>query len=66
MSALYHQTKTLISFWCRRELNPRTLIQPLETLPVELTETQKQKKQKKEKKKFIHMNHCRSLRAFIF
>ena len=39
MIALYHQTKTQISFWCRRGLNPRSLIQPLETLPVELTRT---------------------------
>ena len=39
MIALYHQTKTPISFWCRWGLNPRSLIQPLETLPVELTET---------------------------
>ena len=37
MIALYHQTKTPISFWCRRELNSRSLIQPLEILPVELT-----------------------------
>ena len=39
MIALYHQTKTPISFWCRRGLNSRSLIQPSETLPVELTET---------------------------
>ena len=26
-------------FWCRRGLNPRSLIQPLKTLPVELTGT---------------------------
>ena len=39
MIAHYHQTKTPISFWCRRELNPRSLIQPSETLPVELTGT---------------------------
>ena len=37
--ALYHQTKTPISFWCRQGLNPRSLIQPSETLPVELTGT---------------------------
>ena len=35
----YHQAKIPISFWCRRELNSRSLIQPSETLPVELTET---------------------------
>ena len=35
----YHQTKTTIGFWYRRGLNPRSLIQPLETLPVELTRT---------------------------
>ena len=39
MIALYNQTKTPISFWYRWGLNPRSLIQPLETLPVELTET---------------------------
>ena len=37
----YHQTKTPISFWCRRGLNPRSLIQLSETLPVELTGTHK-------------------------
>ena len=37
--ALYYQTKTPISFWCRRRWNPRYLIQPSETLPVELIET---------------------------
>ena len=35
----YYQTKTLISFWCRRRLNLRSLIQPLETLLVELAAT---------------------------
>ena len=39
MIALYHQIKTPISFWCRRGLNPRSLIQPSETLLVELTGT---------------------------
>ncbi|KAL0007290.1 hypothetical protein SO802_008792 [Lithocarpus litseifolius] len=34
--ALYHQTKTPIGFWCRRGLNPKSLIQPSETLPVVL------------------------------
>ena len=37
--ALYNQIKTPISFWCRRGLNPRSLIQLLKVLPVELTET---------------------------
>ena len=37
MIAFYHQTKTPISFWCKQGLNPRSLIQPSETLPVELT-----------------------------
>ena len=37
--ALYYQIKILISFWCRRELNSRSLIQLLETLSVELTGT---------------------------
>ena len=39
MIALYHQTKTPISFWCRQGLNPRSLIKPLETLSVKLTRT---------------------------
>ena len=37
--ALYHQTNTPISFWCKRGLNPRYLIQQSETLPIELTRT---------------------------
>ena len=41
MITLYHQTKIPISFWCRRGLNPRSLIQPSETLLVELTGTHK-------------------------
>ena len=41
MIALYHQTKTPISFWCRRGLNLRSLIQPSETLPIELARTHK-------------------------
>ena len=39
MITLYHQTKTPISFWCRRGLNPRSLIRPSETLLIELTGT---------------------------
>ena len=39
MIAFYHQTKTPISFWCRWGLNPKSLIQSSETLPVELTGT---------------------------
>ena len=39
MIALYHQTKTLISFWCRWGLNLKSLVQPSETLSVELTGT---------------------------
>ena len=35
----YHQTKTLIGFWCRWELNPRSLIQPSDTLSIELIGT---------------------------
>ena len=35
----YHQTKTPIGFWCRRRLNPRSLIQPSEILPIELIGT---------------------------
>ena len=40
---LYHQTKTPIGFWCKQGLNFRSLIQPSETLPVELTGTHKTK-----------------------
>jgi len=40
MVVLYHQTKTPIGFWCKRELNPRSLIQSLEILLVKLTATQ--------------------------
>ena len=36
---LYHQTKIPIGFWYRRGLNPKSLIQPSETLPVKLTGT---------------------------
>ena len=36
---LYHQTKIPIGFWYRRGLNPKSLIQPSETLLVELTRT---------------------------
>ena len=35
----YHQTKIPIDFWYRRELKPRFLIQPSETLSIELTKT---------------------------
>ena len=44
MSALYHQTKKPISFWCRWKLNFKSLIQLSETYPVELTGTHKKKK----------------------
>ena len=37
--ALYHQTKTPISFLCKQRLNPKSLIQPSKTLPIELTRT---------------------------
>ena len=37
--ALYHHIKTPIGFWWRQRLNPRSLIQPSETLSVELTGT---------------------------
>ena len=39
MIALYHQTKTPISFLCSRGLNLKSLIQLSETLPVKLTRT---------------------------
>ena len=39
MIALYHQTKIPISFWYRRRLYLRSLIKPLDILPVELTGT---------------------------
>ena len=40
MIALYHQTKTPISFWYRQGLNLRFLIQPLKTLLIKLIKTQ--------------------------
>ena len=39
MIAFYHQIKIPISFWCKRGLNLKSLIQLSETLPVELIET---------------------------
>ena len=39
MITLYHQTKTPISFWCKRGLNPRSFIQSSEILPFELVGT---------------------------
>jgi len=38
MIVLYYQIKTLIGFWCKRELNHKSLIQPSEILSVEVTE----------------------------
>ena len=43
MIAIYHQTKTPISFWSRRGLNPESLIQPSETLAVEIVGTHRMK-----------------------
>ena len=39
MITLYYQTKISIGFWCKWRLNPRSLIQLSETLPIELTGT---------------------------
>ena len=39
MITLYHQTNTPISFWYRQRLNLKSLIQPSETLSVELIGT---------------------------
>ena len=39
MMALYHQIKTSIIFLYRQGLNPRSLIQPSEILPIELIGT---------------------------
>ena len=39
MIILFYKIETLIGFWYRRGLNPRSLIQPSETLPIELTGT---------------------------
>ena len=39
--SFYYQTKIQIGFWCRWGLNSKSLIQPFETLPVELTGTYK-------------------------
>lgn len=43
MIAFYHQIKISISFLCKLKLSFRSLIQPLNTLLVELTETQETK-----------------------
>lgn len=40
MVFFYHQSMTLIDFWCRQVLYLISLIQPFKTLPVELTEIQ--------------------------
>ena len=60
MIAPYYQTKTPISFWCRRGLNPRSFIQPSETLSVELTGTHKTNYN------FKNMNSCEIKCAFGF
>ena len=39
MITFYHQIKTSINFWYRQGLNPRSLIQPSEILPIELIGT---------------------------
>ena len=39
IKTLYHQTKTPINFWCKQELNLKSLIQPSEILSIELTGT---------------------------
>ena len=51
MITLYYQTKTPIGFWYKWRLNPRSLIQPSETLLVELTETHERSFQLRGKKK---------------
>ena len=43
MITIYHQTQTSISFWCKRGLNPKSLIQPSETLAVDLAGTHRMK-----------------------
>ena len=66
-NALYHQIKTLIGFWCRRKLNPRSLIQPSEILSIELTETHIYLLKRKEKKHLLKCNNCYFLKQiFIF
>ena len=66
-NALYHHIKTLIDFWCRRKLNLRSLIQPSEILPVELTETHIYLLKKKRKKHLLKCNSCYFLKQiFIF
>ena len=35
----FYQTKTPNNFWYKWRLNPKSLIQPLETLLIELTKT---------------------------
>ena len=54
-NVFYHRIKTLIGFWYRWKLNLRSLIQPSEILPVELTETHIYLLKRKEKKTLIKM-----------
>ena len=42
LSTYDHQTKKPIGFWYKKELNLKSLIQLLETLPIELTRTHSQ------------------------
>ena len=39
MIFIYHQTKIQINFLCRQGLNPKSLIQQSETLPIKLIGT---------------------------
>ena len=58
MIVLYYLIKILISFWCRRRLNPKSLIQLLDILPVELTRTRK-------KSKFIYITFSKKVLVSI-
>ena len=39
LDGFYYQTKITIDFWYRQELKLKSLFQPSETLPVDLTRT---------------------------
>ena len=61
----YHQIKILISFWCRRGLNLKSLIQLLETLLVELIGNFNLKKKKRVKDYFIFFIYIILIKIFF-
>ena len=67
MIAIYYQIKTLIDFWCRWRLNPRSLIKLRETLSFELTGTHERIKLCYEvKKKYLNEYFFYIFNVFIY